>query len=144
MQPHWNNPGRACTRPGQSGSIAGMSSLLALVLAAAPAVLTLDVQPSDTVIKVDGQRKGTAEKVTKVKLTPGRHLLRFERKGEAHEEEVRMKSGEARTFKWAFEGGAPAEKAEPAATEAPRATQPAAAKDEAKEFHDEDIPLEKL
>jgi hypothetical protein len=76
-----------------------------LVLAAAPAELTIDVKPSGVEVKVDGKRQGTSGKPIVVKLKPGRHVVRLSHKGDAHEEEVALKAGEKKTYQWAFESG---------------------------------------
>lgn len=81
-----------------------------LVLAAAPAELTIDVSPAGVEVKVDGKKSGVSGKPIKLKLKAGRHLVRLSHKGDAHEEEVALKAGEKKTYAWAFEGtksGAP-------------------------------------
>jgi ribosomal protein L6P/L9E len=81
-----------------------------LVLAAAPAVLTIDVSPDGVEVKVDGKKVGTSGKQIVVKLKAGKHLVRLSHKGDAHEEEVALKAGEKKTYQWAFEStksGAP-------------------------------------
>lgn len=81
-----------------------------LVLAAAPAELSIDVKPAGVEVKVDGKKAGTSGKVLVMKLKAGRHLVRLSHKGDAHEEEVALKAGEKRTYQWEFEGskaGAP-------------------------------------
>ena len=81
-----------------------------LVLAAAPAVLTIDVSPEGVEIKVDGKKAGTSGKLIVMKLKAGKHLVRLSHKGDAHEEEVALKAGEKKTYQWAFEStksGAP-------------------------------------
>lgn len=130
-----------------------MLTLLSLVLAAGPTTLTIDVQPEDTVIFLDGKRKGTAKKPITVKLSPGRHIIKLQRKGESHEEEVPVKAGEKKTFKWAFEGSAPPKPPDPppeaqAQEEAPRPEKAPAPEKKKKGKDDEpddgDIPLDKL
>lgn len=81
-----------------------------LVLSAAPAELTLDVQPDGVEVKVDGKKQGSSGKPIVLKLKAGKHLVRLTHKGDAHEEEVSVKAGEKKTWKWEFEGtrsGAP-------------------------------------
>lgn len=78
-----------------------------LVLAAAPAVLTIDVKPEGVEIKVDGKKAGTSGKNLVMKLKAGRHLVRLSHKGDAHEEEVSLKAGEKKTYQWEFEGSKP-------------------------------------
>lgn len=72
-----------------------------LVVAAPPAILEVHLEPPDSVLFVDGKKKGSSP-VT-VKLTAGKHILRVEHKGDAHEEEIIVKAGEKKTWKWAFE-----------------------------------------
>jgi ribosomal protein L6P/L9E len=98
--------------------------MLSLVLAtqlltAAPAVLTIDVQPEGVEVKVDGKKVGTSGKPLAVKLKAGRHVVRLKHKGDSHEEEVSVKAGEKKTWTWAFEGtrsGAPPTDEAPAPT----------------------------
>ena len=78
-----------------------------LVLAAAPAVLTIDVKPEGVEIKVDGKKAGTSGKDLVMKLKPGKHVVRLSHKGDAHEEEVSLKAGEKKTYQWEFEGAKP-------------------------------------
>ncbi len=79
---------------------------LTAVLAAGPTQLTIDVQPAGVVVKIDGKKTGTSgEKPMIVKLKPGKHLVRLEHKGDAHEEDVLVKAGEKKTYVWKFEGG---------------------------------------
>jgi hypothetical protein len=94
-----------------------MSLLLSLMLAAAPGptTLTIEVSPEDTVIYVDGKKKGTGAKPVTVKVTPGNHIVKVSRKGEGHEEQVHVKAGEKKTWMWAFEGSPP-----PKAKETPK------------------------
>lgn len=75
-----------------------------LVLAAAPAELTIDVQPDGVEVKVDGKKKGVSGKPIVLKLKAGRHVVRLTHKGDSHEEEVAVKAGEKKTWQWAFEG----------------------------------------
>jgi hypothetical protein len=81
-----------------------------LVLAAAPAELSIDVKPAGVEVKVDGKKAGTSGKVLVMKLKAGKHVVRLSHKGDAHEEEVALKAGEKKTYQWEFEGtksGAP-------------------------------------
>jgi hypothetical protein len=87
---------------------------LTAVLAAGPTQLTIDVHPVGVSIKVDGKKAGTSgEKPLVLKLKPGRHSIRLEHKGDAHEEDVALKAGEKKTYVWKFEGGTPTPPAEP-------------------------------
>jgi hypothetical protein len=103
---------------------------LALTLSAAPAQLTIEVAPEGCVVLVDGKKRGTGKKPFTVKLKPGKHLVRVEYKGDATSEELRLKAGEKKTWKWEFTGvdvpkkkelpaEPPAEEAAPPAQEAP-------------------------
>lgn len=91
----------------------------------APGQLTIEVKPANCVVMVDGKKKGTGAKPIVIKgIAPGRHTVRVTHKGDAHEEEVVVKSGEKKTWKWTFEDdGAPppkkdAEKADAEKSEA--------------------------
>ena len=78
---------------------------LALALAASgPATLTLEVKPEAAVVKVDGKKVGTGAKPAVVKLGAGKHVIRCELKGDATTDEVTLKAGEKRTWKWEFTG----------------------------------------
>jgi hypothetical protein len=81
-----------------------LSLALALALAAAPAQLTIDVKPEGCVVKVDGKKAGTGAKPFTVKLKPGKHTIRVEFKGDATTEELVVKAGEKKTWKWEFTG----------------------------------------
>lgn len=83
-------------------------AIISLALAAAPTQLTIDVKPAGTDVYVDGVKKGKARKPIVVKLKPGKHVVRLVYKGDAHEEEVTVKSGENRIWKWEFTGVEPA------------------------------------
>ena len=103
-----------------------MSLLLSLMLSAAPGptTLTIEVQPEDTVVMVDGKKKGTGAKPVTMSIAPGRHVIKVSRKGEGHEEEIDVKKGEKKTWKWAFEGSPPPKvKEEKKDKEAPPAEQ---------------------
>ncbi|MFO0601349.1 MAG: PEGA domain-containing protein [Myxococcaceae bacterium] len=79
-----------------------------LLLAAAPAQLTIDVKPDGVEVKVDGKKSGVSgAKAIVVKLKAGRHVVRLSHKGDSHEEEVDVKAGEKKTWSWAFEGAKP-------------------------------------
>lgn len=78
-----------------------------LVLAAAPAELTIDVKPAGVEVKVDGKKAGVSGKVITMKLKAGRHLVRLSHQGDAHEEELALKAGEKKTYQWEFEGAKP-------------------------------------
>ncbi|MEW6435411.1 MAG: PEGA domain-containing protein [Myxococcota bacterium] len=91
---------------------------LSVLLSAAPAQLTIEVQPEGCVVKVDGKKAGTGAKPFTVKLKPGKHTIRVEYRGDATTEELALKAGEKKTWKWEFTGVSPepqkeeAEKAE--------------------------------
>lgn len=99
-----------------------LSLLLASqLLAAAPAQLTIDVQPEGVEVKVDGKKSGRSGKPIVLKLKAGKHVVRLSHKGDSHEEEVSLKAGEKKTYQWAFEGtksGAPPTDEAPAPTDA--------------------------
>jgi len=81
-----------------------LSLTLALALSAAPAQLTIEVKPEGCVVKVDGKKAGTGAKPFTVKLKAGKHTIRVEYKGDATTEEVAVKAGEKKTWKWEFTG----------------------------------------
>lgn len=103
-----------------------MSLLLSLMLTAAPAgptTLIIEVSPEDTVVMVDGKKKGTgAAPITIKNIAPGRHTIKVSRKGEGHEEDIEIKKGEKKTWKWAFEGSPPPKPKEPKEAEKPNET----------------------
>jgi hypothetical protein len=74
-----------------------------LLLAAAPATVTVELKPAKSVLKVDGKKKGTGEKPMTLKLPSGKHVFRVEYKGDAHEEEVVLKPGPNK-WSWEFTG----------------------------------------
>lgn len=86
---------------------------LAYILAAGPAQLTLEVKPEAAVVKVDGKKVGTGAKPVTVKLAAGKHAIRCELKGDATNDEIVLKAGEKKTWKWEFTG----HEATPATTE---------------------------
>jgi hypothetical protein len=78
---------------------------LALLLAASgPATLTLEVKPEAAVVKVDGKKVGTGAKPAVVKLAAGKHQIRCELKGDAHNDEVMLKAGEKKSWHFEFTG----------------------------------------
>ena len=103
-----------------------MSLLLSLMLTAAPAgptTLIIEVSPEDVVVMVDGKKKGTGAKPITIKnINPGRHTIKVSRKGEGHEEDVDIKKGEKKTWKWAFEGSPPPKPKETKEDEKPKET----------------------
>jgi|CXWL01.1.fsa_nt_gi hypothetical protein len=93
--------------------IIAASFYLAAAPAKGPSQLTIEVKPNNCVVLVDGKKKGTGAKAIVLKgITPGRHVIRVTHKGDAHEEDVVVKSGEKKTWKWTFEddGAAPPKK----------------------------------
>lgn len=74
-----------------------------LLLNAAPATVTVELKPAKSVLIVDGKKKGTGEKPLTLKLPAGKHVFRVEYKGDAHEEEVVLKSGPNK-WSWEFTG----------------------------------------
>ena len=75
----------------------------ALLLNAAPGTLTVEIKPPTAELLVDGKKKGTGARPIVLKLSPGKHVLRVTNKGDAHEEEIVIKSAEKKTWKWEFE-----------------------------------------
>ncbi len=93
----------------------------------APGQLTIEVKPANCVVMVDGKKKGTGAKPIVVKLPAGRHVVRVTHKGDAHEEDVVVKPGEKKTWKWTFEDDgatAPKKDAEKAGGEKPSEAAP--------------------
>jgi hypothetical protein len=77
---------------------------LAMWLSAAPATLSIEVKPEQSVVKVDGKKIGTAKQTLTLKLPAGKHVIRVEYKGDATTDEVVLKAGEKKTWKWEFTG----------------------------------------
>lgn len=76
-----------------------------LLLNAAPTgTLTVELKPASVELLVDGKKRGTGAKPVVLKLTAGKHVLRVVNKGDAHQEEIVIKAGEKKTWKWEFEG----------------------------------------
>ncbi len=96
-----------------------MLTLIATLLTAAPsgpATLTIDVKPPETVIYFDGKRRGTAAKPMNIKTPAGLHVVKIVYKGDSYEEQLDLKKGEKKTWKWEFDhtgASKPAPKAEP-------------------------------
>lgn len=80
-----------------------LTLMLTLAVHAAPAQLTIELKPPEAELLVDGKKKGKAAKPFVLKLGAGKHLLRVQYKGDAHEEEIALKPGEKTTWKWEFE-----------------------------------------
>src|SRR5450432_437037 len=80
---------------------------LAAFLSAAPAQLSIEVKPEDSVVKIDGKKVGTGAKTITLKLSAGKHTIRIEHKGDAENDELVLKAGEKKTWKWEFTGGDP-------------------------------------
>ena len=53
---------------------------------------------------VDGKKKGTGAKPLVLKLPAGKHVLRVVYKGDAHEDQVTLKSGTNPPWNWEFTG----------------------------------------
>ncbi len=90
-----------------------LSLVLAVALQAAPAQLTIEVAPPESELFVDGKKKGKAKKPFVLKLAPGRHEIKVVYKGDSHSEEIALKAGEKKTWKWEFEGVEAPKKKEP-------------------------------
>ncbi|MBS2030897.1 MAG: PEGA domain-containing protein [Deltaproteobacteria bacterium] len=69
--------------------------------------LKLDIGPPDTEIWIDGQKKGTAEKLKEVSLSPGNHELVLKHKGDERSDQVTLKKGATTSFQWKFEDDRP-------------------------------------
>ena len=78
--------------------------LLHAAPATGPATLTIELKPASSELLVDGKKRGTGAKTLVLKLPAGKHVLRVLNKGDAHEEEIVVKAGEKKTWKWEFEG----------------------------------------
>jgi hypothetical protein len=83
----------------------------------ATAKLILKISPPDAEVFVDGDRKGTASKVTEVPVTPGTHEVTVKYKGDEHTREVVLKRNQNSTIEWALEESTPM--ADPGADDAP-------------------------
>lgn len=93
-----------------------------LILAAGPTQLVLDIKPAGIEVKLDGKKVGVSGEKPIVKtVKPGVHVVRVSHKGDSHEEEVAVKSGEKKTFVLKLEDGRTAPSAEPAAPSEPTA-----------------------
>jgi hypothetical protein len=77
---------------------------LAAWLCAGPTQLIIDVKPEGSVVKVDGKKRGTGAKTITLTLPPGKHTIRVEYKGDATTEDVVLKAGEKKNWKWEFTG----------------------------------------
>ena len=83
--------------------------------------LVLKIGPPDTEIWVDGEKKGTADKVTELALSPGTHQLDLKHKGDEHIDQVVIKKGQKLSFAWKFEDDKPKASPFDDGTEAPPA-----------------------
>jgi hypothetical protein len=79
-------------------------ALVVLLGASGPASLTLEVKPEASIVKVDGKKVGTGAKPITLKLPAGKHVIRCELKGDATTDEVNLKPGEKKIWKWEFTG----------------------------------------
>lgn len=95
-------------------------ALAAVLAAGGPAQLTLEVKPDAAIVKVDGKKVGTGAKPITVKLAAGKHVIRCELKGDATNDEIVLKAGEKKIWKWEFTGHEPT----------PSTTEPIVPKDE--------------
>jgi len=112
---------------------------VSLALSSAPKLsqktqLKIEVKPSNTVVYVDGKKRGTGAKPVTLTTTPGRHMIKLVFGRDEHQEVISVKKGESKTWTWAFEDDRPKTPArgERAATEeaansdaAPEAAPPA-------------------
>ncbi len=65
--------------------------------------LIVEVKPASAIVYVDGKKRGTGAKTVTLTVTPGKHTLKVQNKGDEHQEVVVVKKGESRTWQWAFE-----------------------------------------
>jgi hypothetical protein len=79
-------------------------ALVVMLGGSGPASLTIEVKPEASVVKVDGKKVGTGARPITVKLPAGKHVIRCELKGDATTDEVMLKAGEKKTWKWEFTG----------------------------------------
>ena len=86
--------------------------LLHAAPATGPGTLNVELKPASSELLVDGKKRGTGAKPLVLKLPAGKHVLRVVNKGDAHEEEIVIKAGEKKTWKWEFEGPPEEEKKE--------------------------------
>jgi len=84
--------------------LAAATLLLHAAPATGPGTLNIEIKPASAELLIDGKKKGTGAKPIVVKLPAGKHVLRVLNKGDAHEEEIVIKAGEKKTWKWEFEG----------------------------------------
>ena len=96
-------------------------ALAAVLAAGGPAVLTIEVKPEAAVVKVEGKKVGTGARPITLKRPAGKYAIRCEFKGDAHNDEVVLKAGEKKTWKWEFTGH----------EQQPSTTEPIVPKDEA-------------
>lgn len=93
--------------------IALASALLLHAAPSGPGTLMVELKPATSELLVDGKKRGTGAKTLVLKLPAGKHVLRVLNKGDAHEEEIMIKAGEKKTWKWEFEGPPEEEKKDP-------------------------------
>ena len=79
------------------------AALLIHAAPSGPATLTVELKPPTCELLVDGKKKGNGSKALVMKLPAGKHVLRVLFKGDAHEEELVLKAGEKKTWKWEFD-----------------------------------------
>lgn len=79
-----------------------------------PTALVFEIEPDSVVIHVDGKRKGTAGKVKKVPVNPGRHLVRLVNDRDETEFEVKVRKGESLKVQYMFEDSGSQRPAPPA------------------------------
>ena len=84
--------------------ILAAATLLLHAAPTGPGTLNIEIKPATAELLVDGKKKGTGAKPIVIKLPAGKHVLRVLNKGDAHEEEIVIKAGEKKTWKWEFEG----------------------------------------
>lgn len=102
-------------------SLALAAQLFLTAAPTGPAQLTIELKPAGCELSVDGKKSGKSspDKPLIVKLKPGKHMLRVVYKGDAHNEEIVVKAGEKKTWKFEFEGSGSPAPAEPTPAETP-------------------------
>lgn len=69
--------------------------------------LKIEVKPDAAVVYVDGKVRGKGGKAHLVVVEPGTHLIKVVHKKDEHQEMVRVKPGETKSWVWEFEDDRP-------------------------------------
>lgn len=67
------------------------------------AKIQIQVSPAESVVYVDGKKRGTGARPLTVTVAPGKHLIRVKHKKDEHQDVVVVKAGELKSFSWVFE-----------------------------------------